>query len=238
MMNWKKKCGKQKLNDRGSAIVMVIVAVAFISILATTLLYLAGTNYYRKATDLKTKESFYEGETALEEIRAALTVEAAEAAKAAYTKVSINYAAADSATRYSLFQTEFLKVLEENWIKKTENPYDAANPYTYEYVVKSLVSNAGGINYQEAISLDASIINAGSMEVHTGEGYAILRGIVLQYTDAQGYTTKISTDYLIEAPSVNWSVEQGITGAGTGTSAERNTVDMADSVTYINYTKK
>lgn len=233
MMDWK-KCNKQKLNDRGSAIVMVIVVVAFVSILATTLLYVAGTNYYRKATDLKTKESFYEAETALEEIRADLTVEVSEAAKEAYTTVLINYAAADRDTRYYLFQNEFFDVLRANWEKKTNNPYDPANPYTYEQVVKALVSGP----YRDSISLNSSVIG-NPLEVHAEDGYAILRGVELQYTDAQGYTTMISTDYLITIPSINWSVDQGITGAGTPEAdLNRSTVDMADFVTYYNYIKK
>ena len=37
-----------KLNNSGSAIVTVIVLVAFVSILATTILYVSGMNYYMK----------------------------------------------------------------------------------------------------------------------------------------------------------------------------------------------
>ena len=114
-----------KLNNTGSAIVTVIVVVTFISILATTILYMSGMNFFMKMTDLRTKESFYDGEMALEEIKAALMAEASMACEEAYTKVVINYAATDGATRYSLFQNEFLSTLETNWQAKTHN---AANP--------------------------------------------------------------------------------------------------------------
>lgn len=237
MMSLKEKCEKQKMNNRGSALIMVIVVIAFISIMATTLLYVSGSNFYRKTTDLKTKESFYEAETALEEIRAALTVETSEAARAAYTSVSINYAAANSATRYSLFQTEFFNKLNENWQKKTQDPYDPTVPIPNVEVVRSLVSDP----YKASISLDPSVANAGTLELHAEEGYAILKGVMLQYTDAQGYTTIITTDYLISIPSLNWGVDNARTdwapSAGVE-SLERGTVDMADCVSYYNWVKK
>ena len=230
MMNWKKKCVKQKLDDRGSAMVMVIVVVAFITILATTLLYVAGANYFRKITDLKTKESFYEAETALEEIRAALMVEVSAAAKEAYTTVTINYAAADSTTRAYLFQNEFLDALAANWKDKT-NSFDAdADSNVYELVLQSLVSDP----YKMAITLSIE-----GNPLYTGDNHAELKGVELQYTDAQGYTTMISTDFWIAVPSFNWSVDLGVTGNEVwDDGSERYTVDMTNFVTYHNYIKK
>ena len=101
-----KKSGEKKLNNSGSAIVTVIVVVAFISILATTILYVSGMNFYMKMTDLHTKESFYEAETALEEIKAFLMTEAAEAGREAYMDVVINYASTDGYTRYAIYQNQ------------------------------------------------------------------------------------------------------------------------------------
>lgn len=237
MMSLKKKWEMRKMNNRGSALIMVIVVIAFISIMATTLLYVSGSNFYRKTTDLKTKESFYEAETALEEIRAALTVEASKAARAAYTSVSINYAAADSATRYSLFQNEFFGELADNWQEKTQDPYDPTVPIPNVEVVRSLVSDP----YKASIGLDPLIENAGTLELHASEGYAILKGVMLKYTDAQGYTTIITTDYLISIPSINWGVDNARTDwapdAGVE-SLERGTVDVADCVSYYNWVKK
>ena len=44
--------------NKGSTLITVIVVVAFISILATIMLYLAGENYKTKVYDLKAKEGF------------------------------------------------------------------------------------------------------------------------------------------------------------------------------------
>lgn len=237
MMDLRKRSGKPKVNNRGTALIMVIVVIAFISIMATMLLYVAGSNFYRKTTDQKTKESFYESETALEEIRAQLAIEVSDAVRDAYTSVSINYAAADSATRYSLFQNEFFAVLEANWQEKTKDPYNPMVPISPENVIRSLVSDP----YKTSISLDPLVPNAGTIELHAEEGYAILKGVVLQYTDIQGYTTIISTDYLISIPSLNWGVDNARTDWAPDAGVEnldRNTVDMADCVQYYNWVKK
>ncbi|MDE5803475.1 MAG: hypothetical protein K2I22_11205 [Lachnospiraceae bacterium] len=226
-----------KLNNTGSAIVTVIVVVTFISILATTILYMSGMNFFMKMTDLRTKESFYDGEMALEEIKAALMAEASKACEEAYTKVVINYAATDGATRYSLFQNEFLNTLEANWQAKTHNAADPSAPFSYETVLQEIVDE----KYRSGISLEASILNAGSLEVHGDEGYALIRGVTLQYTDADGYTTVISTDYLIMTPKLNWGVDGSKTEWASGEGAAqlvRSDIDMSEYVQYYNWVKK
>lgn len=227
-----------KLNNAGSAIVTVIVVVTFISILATTILYMSGMNFFMKMTDLRTKESFYEGETALEEIKAALMAEASAACEAAYTKVVINYAATDGATRYSLFQNEFLNILNDNWHAKTVNPADPTGPpLSYGTVLQNLVDE----KYRSGISLDAAILNAGSLEIHRDEGYAFIRGVELQYTDADGYTTLISTDFLIMAPKLNWGIDASRQDWASGEGAAqlaRGDIDISECVQYYNWVKK
>lgn len=226
-----------KLNNAGSAIVTVIIVVTFISILATTILYMSGMNYYMKMTDLKTKESFYEGEVALEEIKAVLMAEVSVACEQAYTEVVINYAATDGATRYSLFQNEFLDILQRNWQDKTENPADPSIPFSYETVLQSLVDES----YRSGITLDVSIANAGSMEIHRDEGYALIRGVTLQYTDAEGYTTVISTDYMIMSPKLNWGIDAARQDWASGEGAAqlvRDDIDVSGCVQYYNWVKK
>lgn len=64
-MEEKKSYGK--LNNDGAALVTVIVVITFISILATVILYSSGMNFAMKTTDIKTKVSFYDAETAMEQ---------------------------------------------------------------------------------------------------------------------------------------------------------------------------
>ncbi|MBQ8879067.1 MAG: hypothetical protein IJ029_10095, partial [Lachnospiraceae bacterium] len=54
--------------NKGAAIVLVIVAMALVSIFAATIMWMALVNYRMKATDRKVKESFYSAETVFEQI--------------------------------------------------------------------------------------------------------------------------------------------------------------------------
>lgn len=242
-----KKSVRKKLNNSGSAIVTVIVVVAFISILATTILYVSGMNFYMKMTDLHTKESFYEAETALEEIKSFLMEQAAEAGKEAYMDVMINYASTDGYTRYSLYQNRFLALLNEKWeaartpMGGTERTYlETLASLVTSYPVKPIDPSA-----ECELSLDASVPNAGSIELHAEDGYALLRGIIFTYT-RDGYTTMISTDFIISVPEINWGVDAYRSEWGTGedgtpddaSDLERETVDMTECVQYYNWTKQ
>lgn len=232
-MNQKKE-KKNKLNNAGSTIVSVIVVIAFVSILATTLLYISGMNYYMKITDQKTKESFYEAETALEEIKAALNADAVDAAEKAYMYVMINYASLDGYNRYAKFQQQFFYYLQENWEKRRDNPLDPLNPLTYEQAIQGMVES----QYQMAISLDSTNPTAGTIDLHEADGYALVKGVKLIYTDSKDYTTKITTDYSIRVPLVNWGMDASKTSFTTGDSVEREEVDFTGYVDYNNWTKQ
>ena len=49
--------------------VVVIIAMAFIGILASVLMYMSLLNYQMKVNNLKAKDNFYSAETVLDEIR-------------------------------------------------------------------------------------------------------------------------------------------------------------------------
>lgn len=242
-----KKVAKKKLNNSGSAIVTVIVVVAFISILATTILYVSGMNFYMKMTDLHTKESFYEAETALEEIKAFLMTEAAEAGREAYMDVVINYASTDGYTRYAIYQNQFLERLNSKW-EETRTPVGGTER-TYLETLASLITSYPVKPIDPLaeceLSLDMSVPNAGSMELHSEDGYALLRGVIFTYTK-DGYTTVISTDFIISVPEINWGVDAYRSEWGTqedgspddASALERETVDMTECVQYYNWTKQ
>ena len=93
---------RHKLNNEGSAIVTVLIVIIFISILATTVLYLAGRNMKMKATDRYTKESFYQTEKTMEEIKAGLVRIASLSYDDAYKAVIAQYAGYNDSGRKNL----------------------------------------------------------------------------------------------------------------------------------------
>ena len=63
-----------KKNNRGSALVVCIIVLLFVSILSTIILYMSGINFRMKKSDLNTRISFYSAETPLETMQSNLIV--------------------------------------------------------------------------------------------------------------------------------------------------------------------
>lgn len=57
-----KTFNKRILNNKGAALVSVMIAIAFVTILSTTLLYISMNNYQMKVVNTKSKENFYDAD--------------------------------------------------------------------------------------------------------------------------------------------------------------------------------
>ena len=106
---------KLKRDNRGSAIVIVIIAMAMIGILATTILWASYLNYRIKISDLKVKNSFYSAETVVEQIMAGVKKDVVSASvNEAYQEVVSNWdALGTDANRESYFITAYTQAVEE-----------------------------------------------------------------------------------------------------------------------------
>lgn len=60
---------KQKLNNRGSGIVTVLVAIVFLTVLGSMLLMLAFTGFEMKVSERKGNQNYYDAEVAMAELR-------------------------------------------------------------------------------------------------------------------------------------------------------------------------
>ena len=78
---------KFKIGNKGSSLILVILAIAFIGMLVAMVSYGSYYNYLMKYSDRTSKDSFYTAETALEEINAGLQREISDAMAEAYTAV-------------------------------------------------------------------------------------------------------------------------------------------------------
>ena len=222
----------KKMNNKGAALITVVVIISFVSILATVALYLSGLNFSMKATDIKTKDSFYEAETALEEIKASLILEASTAFDEAYTKVMSQYGNYyDGGSRATAFKSEFFNRLQTNWQSKLSDLTD--KPGSCATVLNSMVSAP----YTGSIS----VVGSGEFNLsHVDEGYVLLEGVCLAYTK-NDFTTEIQTDYMIKLPDVKWEADHSNKSWTVGDTTEEvknKTIDMAEYVQYYNWVKK
>ncbi len=125
----------RKLNNKGAALIIAIVVVAFVSILTTILLYLATMNFQMKSTDYRTKVSFYGAETPLEEFRTLLVVDVSDAATEAYNAVMVKFSSTSPDQRYSQYQSMFFAKMDEKWATRNTDPSEPTNTDNWIYGV-------------------------------------------------------------------------------------------------------
>ncbi len=229
---------KKQLDNRGSAIVTVIVVITFITILATIMLFTSTANYQMKSIDYSNKKSFYEGEEVLEQLKTAVIKDVAEAYTKAYEKVIVDYArynepGAASGERENLFKKYFVEELQALYGNRV-----AAAGGDLKVAVQNMVPVNG-----------AAITAVSTVEYNTVDGYAIIRGIQVHYTDGGGFTTMISTDVYMEAPVWTWDAQElsstdweaGIDPSdlnATGAAVKKASVNYSDCVVYLNWEKQ
>lgn len=115
------RCMKKKLNNKGAALVLTIIVIAFVSILTTMLLYMATMNYQMKSTVHKTRVSFYGSEIPLEVIRTHIVMSVAEISDIAYEECIRTYSSKANGERLNDYQTIFYTKVQEAWEAKTTN---------------------------------------------------------------------------------------------------------------------
>lgn len=202
-------------NEKGSALVSVIVVIAFISILATTMLYISGTNYQLKMADNKSKVSFYQTEEPVDQLRADVVRIVAETEKQIYPEMMTSIGARINDQDLELYYKNlFFNTLE----KKLE---------TYK----------NGLNAADYPEKDAFIWTR-----DTASDCYRIENIVVKQKNANGYTSIISTDIVIEAPKMEWpyktAEKDGSGNFGPQTVNAGEKVDYFKCVYYSNWVKK
>lgn len=231
----------KKMNDRGSALLTVILVVGFLTILATTLLYVSGMNFQTKQADYQNKKNFYSGEVALEQIRADLMADASEAAVEAYNDITMKYIRLQTGDMRRLeYNKVFVAKLQE---KLVPNPLTDDN---WEVNLSHRYTAGATLKLDDAYDAngDGIFTSAELLEVHEAEGYIRIRGIKMTYIDPDTkLTTIISTDLDVRAPEINWDATGSLDALEAGVTQQmaaesRDTVDPAKCVKYANWKKE
>ena len=227
----KKTRQNKKMNNQGVALVTVIVIISFISVLATVVLYTSGINFAMKTTDIKTKVSFYDTETAMEQLKAYFTGEASKAFETAYAETLTNYGNWGNGTgRESHYKATFFSTLQANLTKELADSGCAD--------MTAFLNTKVDPKYAGMITLSPG--GTGTYDTSkVGEGYVLFKGVQIVYTE-NGYTTKITTDFLINLPEQNWAAEYSEKNSAPAHAEDILDLDlkMTDFVKYYNWSKQ
>lgn len=220
-----------KLNNKGAALVSVLVVTTFITIIATTMLYMAAMNYQQKQTDYQNKQSFYGAEKALDELKSILVGDVQEAYVTAYNKTTRQFLVLKTAqARNEYFQDAFIHELNEKWETRVNlNSGDLAA------AVRSIMTGA----YASEADSIYRVLDYGVYETATSTGTAkkfALKGVQTKYTSG-AFTTFIYTDICLDPPQVDWADTYSSAGDTVTEAVERETIAFTDYVFYVNWRK-
>ncbi len=231
----KKLIKRLQLNNKGAAMVSVIIVAAFITILASTMLYFTGMNYQMKGTDYQNTKSFYKTEEALDVIKAVLVNDVSLAYEKAYRTIMVDYATLDPGTRNEEYKIAFVDELETIWTARVSGG-------SYEDAIKDMINNDPNIDATvkadvvSCIYVDPIEAPASSSKIET-EGKFIIEDVKVHYTQ-NGYSSYITTDLCLVAPDYDFSVNASDTSyvaPADPADAERDIVNMSDYVIFMNW---
>lgn len=196
----------RKKRNSGSSIVIVIIAMAMIGILATTLLWMSYINYKIKVNDIRNKNSFYSAETVMEQILAGLQKESSDAVAIAYKETLSRWDQDDDgiqseANHYSSFASMYLDTLVKQLKNKEKGDgyynRDTLRNYVDSEIWKNVNESAWNNGTDET---DASKAKAPVMELVNGNSL-ILRNVFVSYMDGDRLSI-VSTDLCLEVPEI------------------------------------
>jgi hypothetical protein len=222
---------QNRLDNRGSAIVTVLVVMTFITVLGTTMLYIAGQNYQQKQTDYQNKQSFYQAEEALDSLKALLVKDAADAYSKAYKDTSMNFLKLTSKdARMNYYKKTYTDYLTEVWDSRSADAGSGGLlKAVRDYMIREGVSETVA---QCIYKVDGYSVAADASD---GANEFVIRGVRAKYTSGN-YTTFLYTDIAITIPQYEMAVVEYSTTTDLA-SSEKRIVAFTDYVVYMNWRK-
>ena len=207
--------------NKGSAMVVVIIAMAFIGILASVLMYMSLLNYQMKANNLQAKDNFYSAETVLDEIRMGMEGQISTSVSGAYTKVLESFESTSEEQKNSKMRYYFLSSMQEYYKADDTTVYDLTKLYNYISADTALAQNtvleavrgtdtyrvyqdaSGNLIQEKEGDASWSGIPKGDLKLYTnGLSFCNLK---VTYTDDAGYVSVIQTDLRVKLPDMEFA---------------------------------
>ena len=249
MFNKFSRQSKCKLNNSGSTMMIVVVAIALISVLATVLMSMSYMNYNMKVTEYNSKKNFYSAEVVLDQINVGLQKEMSDSLEDAYVRSMQRYTLDDDETRNANFANYYINELTTKLrtaaldtkyqIAPIDTDGDGVNDCGLVHYLDSTLQAAYASGKLTITSTDAKMqpvatarINGAGVIEYESKGL-VLYDVNISYTDANDFTTVINTDIRLKTPSLTLVTktampnvfdyclvaDAGMTGSTTGVTA-------------------
>jgi hypothetical protein len=218
---------KIKNDNRGSGIVTVVVVTMFITIIATTMIYIAARNYQTKQVDYQNKVSFYQAEEALDTLKSLLAQDVSDAFMYAYADTMSNYAEYGSDIN-KYYADSYTKKMMKYWSDRvgSGSNLDAVKTYMRERLIDNSPVPLSDDEKTEINNMIGCITAVGEFKVPPSNDKFVITGIEASYTSKNGYSTYIKVDMGLELPDINLV---------TTSAPTEDTVKLTDCVKYMNW---
>lgn len=190
---------KAKLNNKGAALIMVIIALLFVGIIAAVVLSLTNSNIRNVFSRTSSTGNFYSAEKAIDEIKSRLQEYADDAARAAYTDWLQRYSSLYNGTEdksaadlfVEMYVAELAKILEHDLLK------DGAGLIDISDLLIEVPVGAGPGKVNVSWTETPSIVVSDPQKL-------VLKDVGIKYVDDRGYASYITTDleFTMEYPGM------------------------------------
>ncbi len=202
-----KEMQKKKKDNKGAALVMVIIAIAFIGMLVGMILYMAYCNYLMKANDTQAKDNFYSAEYALDVIHAGLQMDISEAMAEAYVAATKDSVGKGSTDMELDFQQEFVDKMQKKLQHYDNAGVATSSKWSLEHLKSFWTKNGmtpAAMAGQAGPYLEAEGGDNG-LTIQVDNKYLTLSNLRIVYTDPKGFVSIITTDLRVKTPTIGFA---------------------------------
>lgn len=212
-----KKFEKIAKNNRGAALISVMIAVAFIAILASTLLYMSYNNFKMKVVNYESKVNFYETESELTTITTSIRNEIANSNKPLDTlKATVGCHEISPGSNQYRYNPKKLAALIDNTITVASTELDNDHVIVYANGDKTSVKKGTGsattpnfLIYTKT-GANNTLIDG---NLASNEQKIVLKDVVVEHLEADnGYINKLETDIVFRVSTTPSSATPGGVG--------------------------
>ena len=184
-------------NNKGSSLVIVLIAIAFVSILTAVILSATAANYRLRVMNNNSKKTFYSAETALEEVYAGLGEVTCDIMEISYLQVAQNLS-----TKINVGGNEYtVKVNNDDANAKLKELYyeDLRNLVVAQDTAGTLGDYLTGFLSEPA---NAYVSDYGSITYDQEHCRILIEDVVVQYKEENyDYFSNVATDIELKYPN-------------------------------------
>lgn len=196
----------KKSSNKGSSVILVIVSIAFVSMLVAITAHMSYYNFAMRDTDRSSKANFYSAEEALAEIKLGLEADVSNAMAIAYTYALEQSTDVDMDAREFVFENRY----REELVKALRVSDDDDTKYNITKLESYLVKT--GLNLATNVGAEITTNpSANENKIFLKEDGGIsLQKVRVKYTDARGFVSIIQTDIWLQNPKISLATRPGV----------------------------